>query len=401
LLRKDFAELSQELALVENPSFDSIINALVHAVERQSGKAQVQAIEAIGRLPSYCSPRAHHLLGTFFQDLVKSEPILEVLIPLTGSQNPDLVAAAFKACGSFADQTHELFLSKVGCDVLNWPDEAANTQAKIEVVKLLWKWGPDTASMAVPILGHLLSQSDDDLLRTEIARALQWHETEARPVVAAILTAMIDERASEELRCEAGLALLACEPRDDDFKGLSPGTQARVLDRLRIVGMTRTTVNKSGIRCSVGHLATNLRRRLQEFWKNPQPPARSPKRKRSTQPGEAGEKILAALVAWHRPEGDSCLKWTPLGVNELATSEHADVSSGSVTNFFNQHFGREGKDGHARYKKLCMDNNLDLPHELLALRNELPCRHHFGSDPLAPRLDGRRRGGGKSSNASE
>lgn len=67
-----------------------------------------------------------------------------------------------------------------------------------------------------------------------------------------------------------------------------------------------------------------------------------PRAKRSTRKGEAAEKLLAMLTAYHDKNG---LK-TPVGNNELATM--ADVSHDSASQFFKKHWG-----GHEPYKIEC------------------------------------------------
>ncbi len=87
------------------------------------------------------------------------------------------------------------------------------------------------------------------------------------------------------------------------------------------------------------------------------------KQKRSTEPGEAKAKIIAALTAHHKYEKGSCLHGEPIGVRVLASQ--ADVSIGSVSEFFAEQFG-----SHANYKAACREAAM-LGNSLRMLNGEL------------------------------
>jgi hypothetical protein len=74
----------------------------------------------------------------------------------------------------------------------------------------------------------------------------------------------------------------------------------------------------------------------------------TPSPKRSTEPGEARAKLIAALTKHHRYADGSCLNTEPIGNNELARL--AGVSESTASAFFNDKFR-----GHAKYKVLCRD----------------------------------------------
>jgi hypothetical protein len=74
----------------------------------------------------------------------------------------------------------------------------------------------------------------------------------------------------------------------------------------------------------------------------------TPRPKRSTEPGEARAKLIAALTKHHRYADGSCLNTEPIGNNELARL--AGVSESTASAFFNDKFR-----GHAKYKVLCRD----------------------------------------------
>lgn len=73
--------------------------------------------------------------------------------------------------------------------------------------------------------------------------------------------------------------------------------------------------------------------------------------KRSTQPGEARAKLVAALTRHHHYQDGGCLNLAPIGNNELARL--AEVSESSASGFFRSAFG-----GHAKYRRFCTDSRL-------------------------------------------
>jgi hypothetical protein len=89
---------------------------------------------------------------------------------------------------------------------------------------------------------------------------------------------------------------------------------------------------------------------------------RKSKQRRSTAPGEARLKIIGALNAHHL--GGDGFNHAPAKVNELA--RQADVSSGSVSAFFNAKFG-----GHSEYKALCLRYPSGLKSKLAELDGDL------------------------------
>jgi hypothetical protein len=72
------------------------------------------------------------------------------------------------------------------------------------------------------------------------------------------------------------------------------------------------------------------------------------KAKRSTQPGGARLKLIAALTEHHEYAKGGCLNLDPIGHNELARL--ADVGQGSANRFFDDEFG-----GYENYRTLCAD----------------------------------------------
>lgn len=84
--------------------------------------------------------------------------------------------------------------------------------------------------------------------------------------------------------------------------------------------------------------------------------AKAVRTKRSTESGEARAKIVAALTAHHKYGNGSCGNFGPIGVNELARL--AEVSSGSVSQFFQKHFAEpdaKAGEGLTRYKAACRE----------------------------------------------
>jgi hypothetical protein len=86
----------------------------------------------------------------------------------------------------------------------------------------------------------------------------------------------------------------------------------------------------------------------------PTPPA-SPisvqvKKKRSTEAGEARDKLIAALTRHHQYANGSCLNQDPIVCNELARK--ADVAESTASVFF-----KEGFKGHRKYRRLCRDRS--------------------------------------------
>jgi len=85
--------------------------------------------------------------------------------------------------------------------------------------------------------------------------------------------------------------------------------------------------------------------------------------KRSTEKGEAREKLIAALTSHHQYSNDSCLNQEPVGNNQLALM--ADVSPASASAFFKKQFG-----GHRNYRFICR-NTTNLITALKMLNNEM------------------------------
>jgi hypothetical protein len=82
---------------------------------------------------------------------------------------------------------------------------------------------------------------------------------------------------------------------------------------------------------------------------NAEVPTSKIKRKRSTQKGDAREKLISALSLHHKYNGDGCLNWEPVGNNPLAEAAHVAKSSASA--FFKKYFG-----GHRQYEASCRRN---------------------------------------------
>jgi hypothetical protein len=88
------------------------------------------------------------------------------------------------------------------------------------------------------------------------------------------------------------------------------------------------------------------------------------KPKRSTQPGEAREKIVGALTKWHKYESGSCLNSEPVGVRQL--SRLAAVAPATVSDFFDENFER----GLPEYRSICNSDVRKLADSIEALRGE-------------------------------
>jgi hypothetical protein len=101
-------------------------------------------------------------------------------------------------------------------------------------------------------------------------------------------------------------------------------------------------------------------------------PATKPKR--STQKGEARDKIIAALTKHHKYADDGCLNQAPISVNELARKY--DVTKASASRFFKKEFG-----GHSKYRNVyCKDLHLLLA-ALKKLNDEYAVDDLFGGTP--------------------
>jgi hypothetical protein len=74
----------------------------------------------------------------------------------------------------------------------------------------------------------------------------------------------------------------------------------------------------------------------------------TPPNKRSTEKGDAREKLISALTLHHQYANNSCLNQEPIGGNQLA--KLADVSKGAASGFFKREFGR-----HKDYCRICSD----------------------------------------------
>jgi hypothetical protein len=88
-----------------------------------------------------------------------------------------------------------------------------------------------------------------------------------------------------------------------------------------------------------------------------------PKPKKSTQPGEAHAKLVAALTMHHRYADGGALNLDPIGNNELARLAGVDPSTASK--FFTDQF-----EGLARYKRLCL-KAAELAYALKLLNGEV------------------------------
>lgn len=79
------------------------------------------------------------------------------------------------------------------------------------------------------------------------------------------------------------------------------------------------------------------------------------RKKRSTIKGEAREKIIAGLTEHHGLDGDTCLNWEPIKVNEFADKN--EVSSAAVSDFLRVEFadGHKG-EGYEKYRAACNDH---------------------------------------------
>src|SRR5262249_25499836 len=87
------------------------------------------------------------------------------------------------------------------------------------------------------------------------------------------------------------------------------------------------------------------------------------KPKRSTAQGDARTRIIAALSKHHKYADSSCLKFEPIGNNELA--HLAGVSGSTVSEFFKKEF-----QGHTKYQATCRDKSGLLANALKMLNNE-------------------------------
>lgn len=123
-------------------------------------------------------------------------------------------------------------------------------------------------------------------------------------------------------------------------------------------------------------------RLLQSVAGTEKPPATRPKR--STEPGEAHAKLVAALTHHHRYADGGCLNFEPVGCNELARL--AGVSKATAARFFAKYF-----KGHVHYRYACghkaklrgalmLLNGEFLPHRLL---NTEPADDSVADDSVA------------------
>ncbi len=95
------------------------------------------------------------------------------------------------------------------------------------------------------------------------------------------------------------------------------------------------------------------------------------KRKRSTDAGEADDKLSAALTAHHRYDNGVCGNEVAIGSNELARK--AGVSTGSASTFFAKKF-----DGHKKYRATCHRNPQAIAKVLKALNGEYSLDDTYG-----------------------
>jgi hypothetical protein len=91
--------------------------------------------------------------------------------------------------------------------------------------------------------------------------------------------------------------------------------------------------------------------------------------KKSSTPGDADEKILAALCTYHGYHDGGADNMEPIGGNELA--RQAGVSKGAVTGFWKRRFRKGAEDGSIKdYRIACRNGTLTL--KLAFWRGEIP-----------------------------
>jgi hypothetical protein len=109
--------------------------------------------------------------------------------------------------------------------------------------------------------------------------------------------------------------------------------------------------------------------------------ASNPAPKRSTQRGEAREKLVAALTKHHQYADDSCLNLEPIGNNALARL--AKVGKQTASHFFEKAF-----KGHRKYSAFCRSDAAGLVAALKLLNDEFAPHDLYGAKP--PEKRGRR-----------
>jgi hypothetical protein len=102
------------------------------------------------------------------------------------------------------------------------------------------------------------------------------------------------------------------------------------------------------------------------------------RKKKSTEKGEAQDKLIAALTAHHGYANRGCKKLEPIGSNELARK--ASVVKASASLFFEKYF-----HGHATYKALCRRDFSRVLQVLKALNGDFQVEDTYGSVPPGER----------------
>jgi hypothetical protein len=114
--------------------------------------------------------------------------------------------------------------------------------------------------------------------------------------------------------------------------------------------------------------------------------SRTTRKKRSTEPGEARAKTIAALTAWHQYDNGSCGEYEPIGVRQFVREFPNVCSAGQFSGFLLREFG-----GHAKYRTAC-HNKQALRERLAILNGEVPARALAIRDDYSPdRLPARRK----------
>jgi hypothetical protein len=104
------------------------------------------------------------------------------------------------------------------------------------------------------------------------------------------------------------------------------------------------------------------------------PPSDAAKQpKRSTEPDEARNKLIATLTKHHRYAQGSCMNLEPIASNDLARK--AQVGKGSASRFFKAEF-----KGHVKYKAVCL-NASKLAVALKILNGEISPHILYGANP--------------------
>jgi len=243
-----------------------------------------------------------------------------------------------------------------------WVDAARRSVLPDELRRAIPAWGKSAVSVQ---------------LRNTVEVRLTHFGTQTKQTVAASGgRGLLEYLASRPVRGRASVRILGGEgqaPGGDT----TPKALDKIADSLQAIAQSQSTIAQAqqAIATATERIADSAKGGDGEA---PRVVAKKPKR--STNNGDAVDKLIAALTEHHQYATGGCLHWEPIGVRSLA--EKAAVSPSTASEFFERNFG-----GHRAYRRMCRDSS-ELTAYLQILNRETPQKNLFGRRPPGEGPDG-------------